>query len=181
MIQEELLLLNKVKDHDLMYVCLCREVVAFLCQTFIPFFKYKSRVLNLKLGPVHRHAGALIGPEPFQVLFGVSSRDRVFQCVVDCLESVGTILHIVFIPGDALKSQADTNTWKTVSVPVIGREIQVMFDLQQKLFEEADAFVFKLLPLLKHLLHVLHILRGQLVKFFQGFLIAFFSLGEREE
>lgn len=64
---------------------------------------------------------------------------------------------------------------------MIGREIQVMFDLQQKLFEEADAFVFKLLPLLKHLLHVLHILRGQLVKFFQGFLIAFFSLGESEE
>lgn len=54
----------------------------------------------------------------------------------------------------------------------------MLFNLQQQLSEEVDAFVFKLLPLLKHLLHVLHILRGQLVEFFQGFLIAFFSLGK---
>ncbi len=66
-------------------------------------------------------------------------------------------------------------------LPVIGWKVQVLFNLQQQLSEEADAFVFKLLPLLKHLLHVLHILRGQLVEFFQGFLITFFSLGEREE
>lgn len=52
----------------------------------------------------------------------------------------------------------------------------MLFDLQQDLSEEADAFVFKLLPLLEHLLHVLHILRGQLVKLFQRFLISFFSL-----
>lgn len=57
----------------------------------------------------------------------------------------------------------------------------MLFNLQQQLSEETNSFVFKLLPLLKHLLHVLHVLRGQLVEFFQGFLIAFFSLGEREE
>lgn len=60
---------------------------------------------------------------------------------------------------------------------MIGGEIQVLLDLQQQLSEEADAFVFKLLPLLKHLLHVLHVLRGQLVQFLQGLLVAFFSLG----
>lgn len=53
----------------------------------------------------------------------------------------------------------------------------MLFNLQQDLSEEADAFVLKLLPLLEHLLHVLHILGGQLVKLFQGFLISFFSLG----
>lgn len=62
------------------------------------------------------------------------------------------------------------------ALPVIGGEVQVLFDLQQDLSEEADALVFKLLPLLKHLLHVLHVLRGQLVKLFQRFLISFFSL-----
>lgn len=65
--------------------------------------------------------------------------------------------------------------------PVIGWEIQVLFNLQQQLSEEADSCVFKLLPLLKHLLHVLHVLRGQLVEFLQWFLIAFFSLGGGEE
>lgn len=52
----------------------------------------------------------------------------------------------------------------------------MLFDLQEDLSEEADALVFKLLPLLKHLLHVLHVLRGQLVELLQRFLISFFSL-----
>lgn len=63
---------------------------------------------------------------------------------------------------------------------MISREVQVLFDLQQQLFKEADALVFKLLPLLEHLLHVLHVLRGQLVQLFQRLLIALFSLGGRQ-
>lgn len=56
----------------------------------------------------------------------------------------------------------------------------MLFNLQQQLSEEANAFAFKLLPLLKHLFHVLHILRGQLVQLLQGFLILLLSLGDRE-
>lgn len=56
----------------------------------------------------------------------------------------------------------------------------MLFDLQKQLPKEADALVFKLLPLLKHLLHVLHVLRSQLVKLFQRLLVAFFSLGGKQ-
>lgn len=63
---------------------------------------------------------------------------------------------------------------------MVGREVQVLFDLQKQLLKEADALVFKLLPLLKHLLHVLHVLRSQLVKLFQTLLVAFFRLGGKQ-
>lgn len=41
---------------------------------------------HLKLRPVHGHAGAVIEPEPFQVLLGVSSSESVFQRLVDGLK-----------------------------------------------------------------------------------------------
>lgn len=62
---------------------------------------------------------------------------------------------------------------------VIGGEVQVLFDLHQQLSEEADALVFELLPLLEHLLHVLHVLGSQLVELLNGFLVAFFSLEDK--
>ena len=59
---------------------------------------------------------------------------------------------------------------------MIGGEVEVLFDLQQQLFEEGDAFLLKLLPLLEHLLHVLHVLRRQLVQLVKGLLVALLSL-----
>lgn len=52
--------------------------------------------MYLKLGPVHGHARALISPEPLQILFSISSRDCVFQCLVDCLKSTKLALEIIF-------------------------------------------------------------------------------------
>lgn len=62
---------------------------------------------------------------------------------------------------------------------MIGGEVEVMLDFQQKCFEEGDAFVLKLLPLFKHLLHVLHVLGSHLVQLLQRLLIALLSLGPR--
>lgn len=55
-------------------------------------------------------------------------------------------------------------------------QVQVLLNLQQNLSEEAQAFLFKLLALLEHLLHVLHVLGCGLIKFLQGFLILVLGL-----
>lgn len=59
---------------------------------------------------------------------------------------------------------------------VIGREVEVLFNIQQKFFEEVQSLVLKLLPLLKHLLHIFHVLRCYLIQLLQGLLIALLRL-----
>lgn len=49
-------------------------------------FYLKTEVAHLKLRPVHGHTRTVIEPEPFQVLFDISSSDCICQCVVDGLK-----------------------------------------------------------------------------------------------
>ena len=55
--------------------------------------------------------------------------------------------------------------------PLVLGEVEVPFDVQQHLPEEAQPLLLKLLALGEHLLHVLHVLRGAVVQLLQPLLV----------
>lgn len=63
------------------------------------------------------------------------------------------------------------------SKPLVLCKVEVAFDIQQHLPDEAQPPLFKLLALIEHLLHVFHVLWGALTQLIQSLLILFLGLG----
>lgn len=129
--------------------------------------------LYLKLRPVHMHAGAVGVAEPLQVFLRAGWCDGAFEFSVYC--SVTARRQRGFSDWPMAVSHR-VNLFKRVK-PFVFCEVEVAFDVQQHLPEEAQPLLFKLLALIEHLLHAFHVLRRALTQLVQGLLILLPGLG----
>lgn len=131
--------------------------------------------LYLKLWPVHVHVGAMVVAEPLEIFLWACWRDGAFKVSVYC--------------DIAAKNQQRLSAWVTITShcgsvaffkrlqPLVLCEVEVAFDVQQHLSEEAQPLLLELLTLVEHLLHVFHVLRGALAQLIQSLLIFLLRLG----
>ena len=125
---------------------------------------YLYRVLliqYLKLWPVHVHARTLDVSEQLQILLWAGWCDDVFKFSVYRSISVDRQEEFTACVMIGWSLPHHVNSFKHAK-PLVLCEVDVVFDTQQHIPEEAQPLLFKLLALLKHLLHVFHVLRSAL-------------------